>query len=38
MKAARDAIVLIKEDDCSVLDEGWSDQEPERCRARKSAI
>jgi hypothetical protein len=30
MKAASNPVVPIKKEDCSVLDEGWSDLEPER--------
>jgi hypothetical protein len=38
MKAASDALVLIKEKDYSVLDEGWSDRDLNRYRACENAI
>ena len=37
MKAASEAVALIEEEDWSVLDEGWIDQDSERCHARESA-
>jgi hypothetical protein len=35
MKAASNATVLVKKEDCSVLDEHGGDLEPERCPARE---
>jgi hypothetical protein len=38
MKAAGQAVVLIEEENWSVLDEGWIAQDLERYRASESAI